>query len=30
MRLEKENEDLRYYCYAAAGLLVFIFLMSRR
>lgn len=30
MKLEKENEELRYYCYAAAGLLVFIFLMSRR
>lgn len=30
MKLERENEELRYYCYAAAGLLLFIFLMSRR
>ena len=29
MKLEKENEELRYYCYAAVGLLLLIFLMKR-
>ena len=29
MKLERENEELRYYCYAAAGLLIFLFLIRR-
>lgn len=30
MTLEAENRELRYYCYAAGGLLLFIFLMARK
>lgn len=30
MKLERENEELRYYLYAAGGLLLFIFFMARR
>jgi len=30
MQLERENGDLKYYLYAACGLLLFLFLMARR